>query len=202
MDSIDTSLPSIERLAELQRLLVKFAEIYRVVPFSKQRSENDSEHSFSLAITCWFLAPKIAPKLSLEKILLYALAHDLVEIYSGDTYVFDQAGQQTKLAREKSSLDRLAREWPDFPELTEAAEGYMNKADAEAKFVYAIDKMLPPLITKTGDDVEFYRRLKITKDMHDTEKANKMRHSPEAAPYLQMLNEWMVKDDTFYKDKH
>ncbi|MGC1176849.1 MAG: HD domain-containing protein [Candidatus Saccharimonadales bacterium] len=189
-----------DRLAELQRLIGTFAGILRVPKLAQQdRQENDVEHSFGLALTCWFLAPKIAPHLNLEKILIYALAHDIVEVHSGDTFAFDAEAVSQKADSEDQALRRLCSDWPDFSELTDAAAGYKEKRDAEARFVYTIDKLLPSIMTKLDDDTKFWREHKVTREMHEVEKNAKMRHSPEAFLYLDLLNAWMAEPDHFYK---
>ncbi|HET7060262.1 MAG TPA: HD domain-containing protein [Candidatus Saccharimonadales bacterium] len=194
------NLPSMDRLMELQQLIADFADIKRMVPImDKQRSENDVEHSYGLALTCWFLAPKIAPTLALTKILKYALAHDIVEIHSGDVFAFDKKKVHTKDAQEDRALNKLGREWADFPELVDAARTYKNKSDAEARFVYAVDKILPAIMTKIGVDEKFWTKHKITREMHETEKRTKMSHSPEVLPYVDLINEWMLNPDRFYK---
>jgi putative hydrolase of HD superfamily len=195
-------IPSIERIAELQQLIANFASIQRMVHLANSgRFENDVEHSFGLALTCMFLAPKIAPELSLEKILCYALAHDMVEIHSGDTFAFDPEAVKGKARREAEALKQLQNEWPDFPELTTAAEAYKDKENPEARFVYTIDKLLPAIMVNIGEKETFWSRHKITREMEVTEKHGKMKHSPEALPYLDMLLEWMSDPDYFYKSK-
>lgn len=192
--------PTVQRIAELQQLIIEFSKISRVIQMPGTiRLENDAEHSYGLALTCWFVALKVAPKLDLEKILLYAIAHDIVEIYSGDTYVFDIEGVKTKDKRESLALERLRQEWPDFVELIDAAEGYRDRRDAEAKFVYTIDKMLPPLLVNLGEKEAFWIKNKVTKEMHEAEKSKKMQYSPEALPYLEALNKWLTDPDYFYK---
>lgn len=193
-------LPSIDRVAELQQLVADFAHVLRMPQLADTgRTENDVDHSFGLALTCWFLAPKVAPNLNLEKILKYALAHDIVEIHSGDAFAFDEEAVARKPELEKKALKQLQKDWPDFPELTEAASGYMDKLDPEARFVYTIDKILPAVMVMLGEKETFWKRHKITLEMEKAEKRGKMRHSPEALPYLNMLIEWMAEHGSFYK---
>lgn len=193
-------IPSIDRIAELQQLIADFSQILRMIHLADTgRPENDVEHSFGLALTCWFLAPKVAPDLSLEKMLRYALAHDIVEIHSGDIFAFDKKGVKKKAALEEAALKRLYGEWPDFPELLEAARGYKDKSTPEARFVYTIDKILPTVMVNLGEKDKFWRRHKITLEMERKEKNGKMKHSPEALPYLDMLLEWVADPDYTYK---
>jgi putative hydrolase of HD superfamily len=192
--------PSVQRIAELQQLIADFSRILRVLHLADTgRLENDVEHSFSLALTCWYLAPKIAPKLNLEKILRYSLAHDIVELHSGDTYVFDKKRVKTKATREKAALKQLRADWPDFTDLADAAQSYQDKQDAEARFVYTIDKMLPPIMINLGQKDKFWVPNKVTREMHEAEKRDKMMLSEEASDYCELLIEWLSQPDYFYK---
>lgn len=193
--------PSIQRLAELQQFIADFARVERVPHLADTgRRENDVEHSYGLVLTCWFLAPKIAPELNLEKIFKYALAHDTVEIHAGDTFVFaDQAELDSKQAREEAAIVQLRHDWPDFTEMIDAAEGYMQKIDEEARFVKAVDKILPVLMVNLGEKADYWNRHKITLEM---EKLNKLsiRVSDIVAPYYEKLIDWISDPDYFYQE--
>jgi len=118
------------------------------IPNQLDQKENDVEHSYALAMAGWFLAPYF-PHLDESKIIRYALAHDLVEIHAGDTFAYgEQQHIDTKKAREQAAAEQLSREWPDFPDLHEAIRDYEERADAEAKFVYALDKIMPALMNR------------------------------------------------------
>lgn len=194
--------PSVDRIADLQQLIADLSEVQRAIHIAdKGRFENDVEHSYGLALTCMYLAPKIAPDLSMEKILKYALAHDMVEVHSGDTFAFDPAAVKTKQLREKNAQQKLAKEWADFPEMLDSISAYEQRSDEEAKFVYTIDKILPAIMVNLGEKSVFWNRNKVTRTMHEHEKEKKMKHSKEASPYLQMLNEWLADPDYFYKSE-
>jgi putative hydrolase of HD superfamily len=191
--------PSIERIAELQQLIADFSRVQRVPQLADTgRAENDVEHSFGLALTCWFLAPKIAPKLNLQKILCYALAHDTVEIHAGDTFVFGpQEHIDSKSAREDAAIKQLRADWPDFPEMVDAAKGYKDKVDEEAKFVKAVDKLLPILMVNLGEKADFWNRHKVTLQM-EIENKKSLKVSDHFAPYYDQLVKWMQENDYFY----
>jgi 5'-deoxynucleotidase YfbR-like HD superfamily hydrolase len=194
--------PSMQRIAELQKFIADFSRVERVPQLADTgRLENDVDHSFGLALTCWFLVPKIAPDLSLEKIFQYALAHDTVEIYAGDTFVFASKEELgSKSERENIALDKLRKQWPDFPEMTDAAQGYKDKIDDEALFVYAVDKILPVLMVNLGEKSVFWNHHKITLQMQVDEKV-KIKASPAVAPYYDKLVAWMSNPDYYYKDE-
>lgn len=191
--------PSMDRLVELQQLISDFAHVERMIKIGPaKRPENDVEHSFGLAVTAWFVAEHIAPDLDMEKVLKYALIHDLVEIYAGDTFSHAPASHLTaKKQREQEALARLAREWPDFPDLIEYVERYEQRTDEESKFVYAVDKILPPLMSATSDKAEGWKRHKITHEMEKKQKA-KIMESKVMAPYYQDLINWEKANGYFY----
>ena len=187
-----------DRLAELQQMIADFAKVRRAVPLADTNdAESDVDHSYGLAITCWFLHSKIAPKLDLGKILQYALAHDIVELHAGDTYVFDIKSVATKNERERNAMVLLRKEWPDFSELIDHAEGYADKLDEEAKFTYAVDKLLPILMIELADAKKIWNQKAVTLDM---ERENKMSilKSDIVAPYYQKLIDWLDERGNMY----
>jgi putative hydrolase of HD superfamily len=186
-----TDYPSMDRLADLQQMIADFAKVKRVPHLADNGiPENDVEHSFGLALTCWYLHPKIAPDLDLSKVLQYALAHDIVELHAGDTFVFDTERAASKDAREREAAEQIRKDWPDFLPLVEYTEGYMNKVDAEARFVKAVDKLLPVIMVELGEKNEYWKRHGITLSMERDNKVT-IRVSDSVAPYYEMLIEWL-----------
>jgi putative hydrolase of HD superfamily len=194
--------PSIQRITELQQLIADFAKVNRVPQLADTgRAENDVEHSFGLALTCWFLVPKIAPELNLEKVLLYSLAHDVVEIHAGDTFTFGSKEMlDSKVTRERAAIKKLQADWPDFAEMTEYAQDYLDMSDEEAKFVYAVDKMLPVIMVNLGEKDKFWYRHKVTRKMQIEEKRTKMAVSPAIDSYFEKFVEWFSSPDYYYPE--
>src|SRR5215217_6371646 len=134
------------RVINLQRLLLAFHSLERTLPLPTrpdgiERNETDTEHSYSLAMTAWFLTQDL-PHLETDKCIRYALAHDLVEIHSGDTFAYDKDVHRhaSKTERERLALAKIQHEWPDFLQMTEAIIDYETRADIESRFIYALDK--------------------------------------------------------------
>lgn len=125
-------------------LLQKFQKIERAIYVKgDSRKENDSEHSYQLVMFAWYLISSYKLDFDLDLIIKYALVHDLVEVYAGDTFAFDDHGKKGKQEREAKSLKRLRLELLEFEEIFPLIEGYEHREDKEAKFVYALDKILP-----------------------------------------------------------
>jgi len=194
--------PDIQRLIDFHRLLLQFQAIERIVhvPHEQQakfRWENDTEHSYSLTMTAWFLC-EYFPHLDRDKVIRYALVHDLVEVHAGDTYVFADAEQlASKAAREAAALQQLKTDWPDFPELVENIHAYESKADAEAKFVYALDKIMPVLLIFIGKGYTWQTE-KINLEVLDAIKRDKVALSPEIAAYYDELYELLTKHSHYF----
>jgi putative hydrolase of HD superfamily len=188
-----TDYPSMDRLAELQQLIADFAKVKRAVPLGDaNEAENDVEHSYGLAMTCWYLHDKIAPDLDLGKILRYSLAHDLVEIHAGDTYPWDEAAVATKYDREKAAIRQIEEDWKDFPMIVEFSEGYADKEDEEAKFAYAVDKLLPVIMIEIADASNIWNQKKLSLDDEHKNKVTILQ-SEYVAPYYDKLIEWLDK---------
>ena len=128
------------------RLLHAFQTVERVVLAPDlTRKENDIEHSYMLAMFCWYLHDSLGLKLDMYKVFQYSLAHDFVEVYAGDTYAFDHKGKKTKHKREENARLRIAAEFPEFKDMHEAIKRYEDREDPESVFVHAVDKLLPML---------------------------------------------------------
>lgn len=185
--------PSLDRIAELQQLIADFAKVKRMPHLADNGTpENDVEHSFGLALTCWYLHPKIAPDLNLAEILKYALAHDIVELHAGDTFIFDEENWAKKEARETAALERIRNDWQDFSEMGDYAEGYMKKETEEAKFVKAVDKLLPVIMVELGEKSAFWNKHNITLEMERQNKVT-IHVSERMKPYHELLIRWLAE---------
>ncbi len=89
------------------------------------------------------------PGTDMLKVLKMVLIHDLVEIYAGDTYLYDAEGNKTKADREKKAADKL------YSMLTDQGQGAELRAlweefDAcqtkEAKFANGLDRLQPIML--------------------------------------------------------
>ncbi len=127
-----------------------------------------------------------------EKLLQYALVHDLVEAYAGDTYFYrDAAADQKKKEAEHAAAQRIAREFPDFPALHTTIAAYEEQNDPESKLLYSLDKLLP-VINIYRDGGRAWRRLGVTYEMTSIEKTKKIT-DPLITQYLTELRS-LLKD--------
>jgi len=100
-------------------------------------------------IACAFAA-SYEPDLDLGKIAQFALVHDLVEAYAGDTNTLisrtSNAEEFSKHARESAALATITNEFADtFPWLSQTIEEYERLACRESRFVKTLDKVMPKI---------------------------------------------------------
>lgn len=104
--------------------------------------EDDTSHSYSVAILAWQLNEITGAGLQNEKLLKYALVHDFVEIYAGDVNAFAAPElRKQKDIDEQIALEKLRAEYTDAPDFIASIEAYQTRRDEEAEFVWACDKM-------------------------------------------------------------
>ncbi len=139
----------------LARQLAFLREIDRMKQVARQtlladgsRPENDAEHSWHMALCAALLAEYADASVDISRVLAMALGHDLIEVYAGDTYAYDDAGNATKEARERAAADKLYALLP--AEQGAYWRGLWEEFDAmetpEARFANACDRLQPLLL--------------------------------------------------------
>jgi putative hydrolase of HD superfamily len=192
--------PDIQRLLEFHTLLTSFAEIERVIHLKRRGKvelESDTEHSYNLAMMAWFLAPYF-PELAVPKVIMRALVHDLVEVHAGDTFVFaDQAHLDSKDEREAAAQKQLAADWPDFTTLHETIADYEAQGSPEARFVYALDKIIPMFTVYLNDGITWQERQMSLERLH-AEKRQKISAFEGLLTYWDELYELLLQSPQLF----
>jgi len=180
-----------EKLTQFLRLTHQFQNVKRTNRAADaERRENDAEHSFQTALIAWFLADMLQLPLDRERLIKYALVHDLAEVYAGDVdphYSSDDQ-KRDKSKHEHDALLRLEHEFPEFPQLHEAQRKYHQREDPEAEFVYALDKLLCFLnIYMTNDP--YYAVLQHTRAISMLDDVRSTHHKVEGCEAILELYE-------------
>ncbi|MES2225203.1 MAG: HD domain-containing protein [Patescibacteria group bacterium] len=185
------------RLREFMRFITAFGKVERAyyIP-ATDRKENDLEHTCSLALMAWFILSGNNSSLDTGRVLKYALAHDLVEVFAGDTYIYttDKEHLDGKPGRELAAAEQIARDFPEFADLHPYVLGYMKREDAESRFVYALDKILP-IFSIHDDEGRMWKENKVKLQMLIDNKASKVALSPEIEPYFAELVELLTLEE-------
>ena len=110
------------------------------------RRENDAEHSWHLAMGAMTLYEHCPCEIDVSHTVKMALVHDLVEIYAGDTFAYDEKGHEDKFERELAAADKLFSMLPDEKQKKEFFDLWREFEDEQtndARFAAAIDHLLP-----------------------------------------------------------
>ena len=140
-----------ERLEQQIAFLLEIDKLKSVLRrtylLNEPRHENSAEHSWHLAIMAMLLAEHANVEVNLLHVLKMLLIHDVVEIDSGDTYIYDVAGNESKAAREQEAAGRIFGLLPDDQqgEMHRLWEEFEARATPEARFAAALDRLMPML---------------------------------------------------------
>ncbi|MBV8102708.1 MAG: HD domain-containing protein [Verrucomicrobia bacterium] len=134
----------LEFILEIDRLKSVLRRSYLI---EIDRHENSAEHSWHLAVAAMVLAEHAKERIDVSKVIRLVLVHDLVEIDAGDTFIYDDAANLGKAAREQEAANRLFGVLPEDQAQTFMAlwREFEDRQTPEAKFAFALDRLLPIL---------------------------------------------------------
>jgi 5'-deoxynucleotidase YfbR-like HD superfamily hydrolase len=121
-----------------------------------------------------------------------------LEVHAGDTYIYaDQSVIDTKKEREHAALKQLEQEWPDFPDMLNNIKEYEDKTSEEAKFVYALDKIMPMMLIYIGEGYTWQKENITHKRLHQV-KRHKVAASKEVNEYYKELHELLKQNSHLF----
>ncbi|MBW1596184.1 HD family hydrolase [Streptomyces sp. JJ38] len=147
-------------ITEIDRL----KSVLRLSPLlAADRRENDAEHSWHLALMVMVLAEYANEPIDVEHTLKLVLVHDLVEIYAGDTCLFDDDAKKDQAQREADAAKRLFALLPEGQDESFHAlwEEFEARRTPEARFAKAMDR-LQPLLLNAGNEGGTWRAPGVT----------------------------------------
>jgi putative hydrolase of HD superfamily len=115
--------------------------------FDSDRHENDAEHSWHLAMMTIVLSEHSNVAIDVLKVLKMVLIHDIVEIDSGDVFIFDTTKNHDNTAEELKAAKRIFGMLPEnqATELISLWIEFEKGKTNEAKFAKAMDRFEPIL---------------------------------------------------------
>lgn len=116
------------------------------------RKENDAEHAWHMAVMAYLLSEYSNEKINVGHTMIMCLIHDLVEIYAGDTYAYDEAGKKTQKEREEKAKKKLFSLLPSDQEkeLSDIFEEFEEDQTPEAHFARAMDNFQPLILNNSN----------------------------------------------------
>ena len=139
-------------IEDLDKLLIFTAEIDKMTSVFRRtmlldlsRRENDAEHSWHIAVMA-IIFRKFFPKpVDIGRVVKMCVIHDLVEIYAGDTFAYDEQGYSDKNERESKAADKLFNSIPSEigDELRSLWEEFDLADSDDAKYAACMDRLQP-----------------------------------------------------------
>ena len=151
----------------------------------KSKRENDAEHSWHFALMAMILFEYTNQKeVNILRVLKMALVHDLIEIYAGDTFAYDEKGNENKLERELVAADKIFGLLPSDQgkELYDLWWEFEEAKTSDSKYAAAIDR-LQPFINNYMTEGHTWRMGNVTSD----KVYKRMAMVKEGAPELWSL---------------
>ncbi len=152
------------KVLELGELALDFSKINRMTLHQDGvRPESDTDHTFMLSIISNSIACKFyKDSLDLGLVSQFAILHDLVEVYAGDTDSLVNSSTEAKKIKEEKELESLLKLKDKFgyvfPCIHETIERYEAQDTKEARFVKIVDKILPKITSTLNNCVAIKKR--------------------------------------------
>lgn len=189
-----------KKIIPIIKLAADFANVMRVLRYREGHLENDAEHSYQLAMACWSANHQYRLGLDDGKILKYALVHDLVELYAGDTDAFgDKERLAAKKKNEERAFQQLRKEYGKFGEILEAIEAYNKKADLESHVVNVIDKLVAWANIQNSKD-DYHVRRKVSIDTWKKRLFDKIDYDALDPKIKAIIDEAVAEVETKYQE--
>ncbi len=190
------STVKVSDVINLGQLLLKFSRVERSTFHEDgSRPETDSDHSIMLSVLGCAIADRLRPDLDIGKIAQYALIHDLVEVYAGDTITvrISEEEKQAKNKREAEALARIIKEFgKSFPWLANTTTSYEALDTIEARFVKGLDKLMPE-ITHILNNGKYIRQINMTQEElitgYDKQISEMKKYSHDLPEVIKLKNE-------------
>ena len=119
----------------------------------RETHEDDAQHAWHMAIMTLLLNEYSNEEIDVMKTMTMLLIHDLVEVYAGDTYAYDEEGKKTQAEREAKAAEKLYGLLPE--DQGEYLKSIWLEFEAqktpEAKFARTMDCFQPLILNDATD---------------------------------------------------
>ncbi|MGN0375258.1 MAG: HD domain-containing protein [Butyrivibrio sp.] len=155
------------------------------------RKENDAEHSWHMAMMVMLMGEYSNEPIDVLHTMSMALVHDLIEIYAGDTYAYDEAGNSNKKERETAAADRLFALLPDDQrdKLRGLWDEFEEGITPEARFANTVDKIQPLMLNNASGGLSWKEH-----GVHSSQVYKRNEKTAEGSRVM-----WEYADNNFIK---
>ena len=161
------------------------AILRRTLLVDKSRRENDAEHSWHIAVMALVFEEYATEKPDIGRAVQMCVVHDLVEIYAGDTFAYDVAGNADKAERESAAADKLFAQLPDEQGryIRDLWEEFDRMETADARYAACLDRIQPFLHNTLTDGHSWVQS--------STDRASIEKRMEPVRLYMPKVYEWI-----------
>ncbi len=185
-------LKQIEFIKEIDK--IKYIQ-RRTCLLNSDRPENDAEHSWHLALMAIALSEHANKPVDILKVIKMVLIHDIVEIDSGDVFVYDKSKSHKNTEEEFAAAKRIFGLLPEnqAKELIDLWKEFEDGETDDAKFAKSLDK-LEPLLQNFSNNGGTWDKYNVTYNEVYTQKKSINKGSDTLWEYAEnLLNESVDK---------
>ena len=135
------------------------------------RTSDIKNHVFDLIIKIKLLKPYLPGHLDTDKMIDYAIVHDLEEVITGDITTFEGVTKDEKDRVNLIAMNYLIQEYGDTMNISTLLYSFENSTDLEAKVLHMLDKV--------SSSIEFLKYDSEKKvDMDNPDIIESLRNNP------------------------
>ena len=167
----------------------------RTCLLNSDRPENDAEHSWHLALMAIALSEHANKPVDILRVLKMVLIHDIVEIDSGDVFVYDKSKSHKNTEEEFAAAKRIFGLLPEnqAKELIDLWKEFEDGETDDAKFAKSLDKF-EPLLQNFSNNGGTWDKYNVTYNEVYTQKKSINKGSDTLWEYAEnLLNESVDK---------
>ena len=167
----------------------------RTCLLNSDRPENDAEHSWHLALVAIALSEHAYKPVDILKVIKMVLIHDIVEIDSGDVFVYDKSKSHKNTEEEFAAAKRIFGLLPEnqAKELIDLWKEFEDGETDDAKFAKSLDKF-EPLLQNFSNNGGTWDKYNVTYNEVYTQKKSINKGSDTLWEYAEnLLNESVDK---------
>ena len=167
----------------------------RTCLLNSDRPENDAEHSWHLALMAIALSEHANKPVDILRVLKMVLIHDIVEIDSGDVFLYDKSKSHKNTEEEFAAAKRIFGLLPEnqAKELIDLWKEFEDGETDDAKFAKSLDK-LEPLLQNFSNNGGTWDKYNVTYNEVYTQKKSINKGSGTLWEYAEnLLNESVDK---------
>ncbi len=185
-------LKQIEFIKEIDK--IKYIQ-RRTCLLNSDRPENDAEHSWHLALMAISLSEHANKPVDILRVLKMVLIHDIVEIDSGDVFLYDKSKSHKNTEEEFAAAKRIFGLLPEnqAKELIDLWKEFEDGETDDAKFAKSLDKF-EPLLQNFSNNGGTWDKYNVTYNEVYTQKKSINKGSNTLWEYAEnLLNESVDK---------